>query len=298
MTNELHLRHCFARNDVFLRIIEKIGLICFIIFFLNFNVGFPAQRIISLAPNLTEMLFAIGAGKNIVGVSVDSDYPAAAKGIPIVANAGQLNIEAIIASKPDLIVAWQGGNPQAQLDELERFHIPVYTFQFTKISDITAAMLKLGQLTDHVAQAAKQVQKFNEKLSEIKKSQIHSAQIKVLYLLWQTPLITVGKNTLINQAITLCGGENIFADLIATAPTVSLASVLQHDPAVIFSGFKNANWKNYWRQWPQIAAVQSHRLYFINPDLMQRPGPRFVLGVQEMCRFLLHSRKKSLKSFQ
>lgn len=245
------------------------------------------QRIISLAPNLTEILFAIGAGKNIVGVSVDSDYPEAAKKIPIVANAGQLNLEEIIALKPTMIVAWRGGNPQSQLDELKSFHVPVYTFQFIDLSDITQAMQRLGALTDCRTEAAMQIQEFTQKLAKLQQTQMNKKPIKVFYLLWQSPLMTVGKHTLINQAITLCGGQNIFADLNATAPVVGIASVLQRDPAIIIAGFISKNWKNDWQQWPEITAVKTGRLYFINPDLLQRPGPRFIYGVQQLCGIII-----------
>lgn len=260
---------------------------CGIIFLLcaMSSIAMP-QRIISLAPNLTEMLYAIGAGNSIVGVSVDSNYPAAATKIPIVANAGQLNLEAIVAEKPTMVIAWQGGNPSAQLTELKKLHIPVYSFQFNTISDITAAIQQLGQLTNHQAQAQYQIQQFNQKLSSIKQSQAKQTPIKVLYVLWQMPLMTVGNNTLISQAIQICGGQNIFADINVPAAEIDIASVLQRNPAIIIAGFSSKNWKNSWETWPQISAVKTGRLYITNPDLLQRPGPRFVEGVLQLCEMI------------
>jgi ABC-type Fe3+-hydroxamate transport system substrate-binding protein len=246
-------------------------------------VSIADPRIISLAPNLTEILFAIGAGKNIIGTSIDSNYPKAARQIPIVANAGQLDLEAIVAAKPTMIVAWTGGNPINQLDELKSLHIPVYLFQFNSINDITDAMQRLGALTNHQAQAAEQIRIFNKKIAAIKPS---TKPIKVFYLLWPSPLMTVGKNSLINQAISLCGGQNIFADISISAPAVNIASVLQRNPAIIIAGFQAKNWKQVWQQWPEISAVKSKRLYYINPDLLQRPGPRFALGVEQLCGIL------------
>lgn len=246
-------------------------------------LSFAEPRIISLAPNLTEILFAIGAGKNIVGTSVDSDYPKAAKQIPIIANAGQLDLEAIVATKPSMVVAWAGGNPINQLEELKSLHIPLYLFQFKNIKDITDAMQRLGELTNHQAQAAEQIRIFNNKIATIKPNSKH---IKVLYVIWPSPLMTVGKNSLINQAISLCGGQNIFADISISAPAVNIASVLQRNPTIIIAGFYAKNWQQVWQQWPEISAVKSGRLYYINPDLLQRPGPRFALGVEQLCGIL------------
>ncbi len=260
-----------------------LKIIFSLVILFDFFPSFAGQRIISLAPNITEILFSIGAGKDIVGTSVYSDYPEAAKKIPIVANAGQLNVEAIIAAKPTMIVAWKGGNPQTQLDELKKFNIPIYLFRFNHISDITNAMQQLGRLTDHQSQAAKKIELFNKKLKDLQHEKNNSKPIKVFYLLWQSPLITIGNHTLINQAITFCGGKNIFSDIAISAPTVSIASILQRDPKIIIAGFAAKNWQSYWLQWPQISAVKTKQLFYLDPNLLQRPGPRFILGMEHLC---------------
>src|SRR5690606_37844703 len=143
--------------------------------------------------------------------SIDSSYPAAAKKIPIMDDAGQLNLEAIVAAKPTLIAAWRGGNPEAQLQSLRQLKIPIVSFSFRRINDIPEAMLKLGELTQHQEQAKLQAKLFNEKLVKLRRTTKHP--VTVFYVLWQDPLMTVGKHSLINHAIEFCGGKNIFSDI-------------------------------------------------------------------------------------
>lgn len=253
----------------------------------------PAQRIISLAPNITEILFAIGAGKNIVGVSDASDYPAAAKKIPIVANAVDLNLEAIIALHPDLIVAWQGGNPTAQLLELKKFGIPVYCARFENSSDITRTMTNLATLTGNEAYAGPIIKKIQNQFRQLRAQYGRKPKLTVFYQLWQTPLLTINQHSIINKIITMCAGINIFANTRGAAPEVGVESVLEKNPQIIITSENKSNWQAYWRAWPQILAVKNHNLFSIPADLIERPGPRLVTGAQMLCMDLELARKKS-----
>ncbi len=243
-----------------------------------------SQRIISLAPNITEILFAIGAGSKTVGVSAYSNYPKAAERIPIVSNAGSINYEAIIKLKPTLILAWDFGDIQQKLQWFKKLHIRVYIFKMTTIDAIPKAIKKIGQLTQHQKQAQKIVEQFVKTLHSIKP--LKKQPPKVFYVLWQNPLMTVGKPTLINQAIAFCGGKNIFADIHLPAPQVSIASVIQKNPDIIIVGAHKDSWIKYFNRWKTISAVENRRIEMINASLLARPGPRFALGVQKLCKII------------
>lgn len=244
----------------------------------------PAKRIIALAPNLTEILFAIGAGKNLVGVSSGSNYPLQAQKIVIVTNANTINLEAILKLQPDLVVAWEGGNPAGQIAQLKKFNIPLYLSATNNFIDITKTIRDLGKLVGRQKQANHVAKQFADKINLFKKKYTHNIKkISVFYEIWQQPLFTVGSRSLINQAINLCGGVNIFAKTYGFAPQVGVEAVLNANPQVIIAGYKTNQWQNYWRQYPQLRAVRHKTLFSINPDLLQRPGPRFTQGVQELC---------------
>jgi iron complex transport system substrate-binding protein len=245
----------------------------------------PAQRIVSLAPSLTELLFVAGAGNRIVGVSEYSDYPPQAQGIPIVGRYDLLDMEAIVGYGPDLIIAWRSGNPQAAVQRLIDLGFNVYVAEPRTLLSIADHIEKFATLagTEETGQAASKY--FREQL-EIQRSRYQdSAKVSVFYQVWNQPLISVGGNELINDIITLCGGSNIFTDL-GLAPKVSVESVLERDPALIIaSGMDIARpeWLDEWRRWPQLQAVANDALFFIPPDLVQRHSLRVLSGALQMC---------------
>lgn len=246
----------------------------------------PAERIISLSPGLTEMLFAIGAGKKIAGVSADSNYPVAAKKIPVIASASQLDLAAILALRPDLIVAWKGGNPADQLQRLQSWHIPVYFYRPGNIADISLAMIQLGLLTGTTTQANNVAGRFRQKISKLKQRYHGKKRLRVFYEIWLHPLFTIGSTSLISKAMTLCGGTNVFSRTFGAAPQIELESVFAANPQVIIGGFNRNRWKRHWLRWQSIAAVKAGQLYSINPDLLQRFGPRFAEGTAQLCHAL------------
>jgi iron complex transport system substrate-binding protein len=235
----------------------------------------PAQRIISLAPDSTEILFSIGAGQQIVGVVKGSDYPAQALKIPIVANYNSVNIEAIAALHPDLIVTWADNHFSQQLKKLA---VPVYFSQPKKITDIPKTMQRLACLTGHEVEAKKVTADFLRELNNLTFYSAHRKPVSVFYQVWSRPLMTISRESWINQIITLCGGKNIFADLKGAAPQVNIEAVIAANPQVILGeGVEN------WQKWPQLTAVRNHRVYSVHPDWVDRAGPRILLGVREIC---------------
>lgn len=249
----------------------------------------PAQRIVSLAPHVTEQLFAIGAGQQIVGAVAYSDYPEAAKKIPRVGGYSQLDLERILALKPDLIIAWQSGNNAQSLERLESLGMRVYRSEPRQLDDIARSMERLGQLSGKAQQASQQARRFREKLSELRKQVAPAPPRRLFYQIWNRPLMTVNGEHLINDVITLCGGENIFADLPALTPRLSEEAVVIADPDLIIAsgmGVERPEWLDDWRRWPKLLAVKTNRLFVINPNLIQRATPRVLQGAELMCQFI------------
>lgn len=245
----------------------------------------PAQRIISLAPSMTELLFAAGAGEKVVGVSEYSDYPLEAASLPIVGRYNLLNTEAILALQPDLIIAWKSGNPKAAVERLRALGLTVYIAEPTTVLSIAAHVEKFAQLAGTQAVGGPRARDFREKLESLRIQYADKTPISVFYQVWNSPLISVGGNELINDIIQLCGGRNIFSDL-ALAPKVSVEAVIQRNPQVIIaSGMDTSRpvWLDDWLVWPQLTAVKQQNLFFIPPDFVQRHSLRVIQGATRMC---------------
>lgn len=255
----------------------------------------PAQRIVSLAPHLTELLFAAGAAARVVGVVSYSDWPPAAREIEQVGSYSALDMERILALQPDLIVAWESGNNPAQLERLEQLGLTVFRHAPRMPDDIPRMLEQLGRLagSDAVAEAA--AQDFRARLQRLRERNAQAAPLTVFYQVWHQPLMTVSGAHLISAAIELCGGRNVFAALPALAPQISVEAVLAADPQVIVaSGMaeQRPDWLDDWKRWPQLAAVRYDNLYFVPPDLLQRAGPRFIDGAERLCAALEKARRR------
>lgn len=251
-----------------------------------FSLPKPAHRVVSLAPNLTEILFAIGAGDTLIARSAYSDYPAAARELPIVATATSLSIERILTLHPDLIVVWDQGTSPAQIASLVRLHLPVLRLNPHTLSGILAAMDTLARLTGRREQAQPVIAQFASRLAGLRTKYRDQAPLKTFYEAWPKPLFTVNRDSIINDVMTLCGGVNIFADLPNTAAEVSVEGVLAKAPRVIVSGSHDDQWQQKWLQWPRLPAVASSALFTINPDWIARAGPRTLLAAQQLCQDL------------
>lgn len=247
----------------------------------------PAARIVSLAPSLTEMLFAIGAGEKIVGVVEYSDFPPEAADLPVVGRHDLLDLETILALQPDLVVSWKTGNPAAAIERLQQLGLTLYVAEPRELHSIPRHLEKLATLAGTRASAEPVIDEMTATLETLAQTYKVKSPVRVFYQVWDAPLITAGGNELINDMISLCGGQNIFADLSLMAPKVSTESVLARNPQVIIaSGMDIARpeWLDRWENWPQLGAVSEGHLYFIPPDLVQRHTPRALLGARQMCK--------------
>lgn len=254
----------------------------------------PARRIVSLAPHITETLFAAGAGDRVVGVVDYSDYPEAARRLPRIGGYSKLDLEAVAALKPDLAVGWASGNSLAHVEKLRALGIPVYLVQPGRIDDVAVNLERYGELAGTPDAARAAAADFRTRLAGLRTQYGTRPKVRVFYQIWKQPLMTVGGGQVISDAIRLCGGENIFADLKLLAPKVSIEAVLAADPeAIVASGMSEARpeWVDDWRQWPSMTAVKHNNLYFIPPDLIQRHTPRLAEGAARLCTHLETARK-------
>jgi iron complex transport system substrate-binding protein len=255
----------------------------------------PARRIVSLAPHATENLYAAGAGGRLVGAVEYSDYPEAAQRLPSVGGYSRPDLEAIVALKPDLVVAWQSGNADAVVRKLQSLGLNVYRTQPDRLEDIPANIEKLGRLAGSEAVAGRAAADFRQRLAALRKRYSARPPVPVFYQAWHQPLLTVGGGQIISDVIRLCGGENIFAGLAAKAPSVSVEAVLAADPeAIVASGMGHDTpvGLDDWRAWKKMRAVARGNLFHVSADLMQRPTPRLLDGAEQLCRHLETARAR------
>lgn len=253
----------------------------------------PAQRIVSLAPHITEMLFAAGIGDHVIGTVDYSDYPSQAQAIPRVGNYKLMDLERIVAMQPDLVVAWKSGNPQEQLGKLREMGLTLYLTEPQTLADIATTIERLGRLAGTRTVAQRAASDFMQEYARLKQQYADQARVRVFYQVWDRPLITINGEHMISAVIELCGGENIFAGMSSLAPRISEEAVLAQDPEVIIaSGMSDERpeWLERWGKWPHLSAVKKQQLYFIPPDLIQRHTPRILQGAQLMCQQLDRAR--------
>jgi len=256
----------------------------------------PAMRVVSLAPNLTEILFFIGAGEQVVGVVEYSDFPPAARDLPVIGSHNRFDVEQILSLKPDLIVGWRSGNSQEDLDGLKRLGLPVFISEPSTVEGIVSLMERLGELTGHQAQSLSQASAFRASFNASRETYSTRRQVRVFYQVWEQPIYTLNGDHVISQLISLCGGTNIFSDLKQLAPVVSLESVLARDPEVIVGGGvfgQTPPWAERWQSWPTVSAVRNRHIYAVDSDHIARMGPRLAEGVEALCLVIDKARHSS-----
>ena len=255
----------------------------------------PATRIISLAPHLTELLFAVGAGDQIVASVDHADYPPQALELPRVGNAHRLDLERILALRPDLIVAWASGNPRAAIEQLERFGIPIYLSEPDDFAGISHDLEQLGRLTGNTVAGRLAAETLRQQIADLRTRYSERPPVQVFYQVWPQPLMTVNSQHLLGAAIEVCGGVNIFADSRQAIPRVALESVLAADPEAIVAGGPgddDPQWLNFWRKWSELTAVNRNNLFFVPPSLLQRHTPRIGTGIELLCKALDQARDR------
>ena len=249
------------------------------------------ERIVSVAPNLTEMLFAAGAADQVVAVSAYSDYPAAARELPQVGDAFRLDYERIVALAPTVAVVWETGTPAGVAERLEGLGIRVVSIPTRTLDDIAAGVVELGDLAGTPAVAHTAAADYRARIAELRDRYSDRVPIRVFIQIDDAPLYTVGGPHLITEILGLCGGENVFADSDAQALPVDLESVLARAPDVILSTDAGEPGP-FWARFSRIPAVAEGNVYRSRGDLLGRPSPRVADGAADVCARLDESRAK------
>lgn len=254
----------------------------------------PAARAITLAPHITELIFAAGAGGKIVGTVSSSDFPAGANAIPRVGDGMNANVEKTLALRPDVAIAWlPSGAAQTLAPSLSRMGIPLLYSQPRMLDDIPAEIRRFGKLFATESTALPTAKALETRIAALRASHAGSKPVSVFIEVGTSPLYTIGKDPLLNDALHLCGGVNIYADTAMAAPQINAESVLVRRPDVIIAptahGARVDEVRNRWAALHLPAALNGH-VYGIDPDAFFRPGPRLVDAVEALCVYLDQAR--------
>lgn len=252
------------------------------------SLSAPATRIITLAPNLAELVFAAGAGDHLQAVVEYSDFPAAVLQIPRIGDAFRIDLERIIELQPDLVIAWKTGNPQAALQKLEKLGINVWQMEITRPEEIADAVEIISLAAGTQAHGQAVAQQLRNKLSALSKENAGKTPVVFFYQIAPRPLYTVNGRHIISRSMEICGGQNVFADLQALAPQVSRESVILANPQVMIApeitGEPPA--LHVWEDWPHLQAVQNRAMLYLPADDISRAAPRLLDGIELACKLL------------
>lgn len=253
----------------------------------------PQPRIVSLAPNLTELTFSAGAGSQIVGTVEFSDYPEAARAIPRIGDAFRIDYERLLALHPDVVLAWESGTPKNVIERLRALNVNVRVVATYRIADISVAMREIGAISGTAAIAEGVGAQFERDIEALRQQYSARPTLSVFLQINDRPLFTVNGKQIMSEIVSLCGGRNVFADLNDLAPEIGEEAVIAADPQVILATDNSGeDALEHWRHWQRMKAVRTGNLYVLSPDDMARPTTRLALGATELCRTLETARHR------
>lgn len=243
-----------------------------------------AKRIIALSPQAVEMLFAIGAGESIVATTDHADYPKEAKAIPRIGGYYGISMERVIELNPDLIVTWSSGNKLDDLQQLRHLGFRLLDSDPKTLDEVATDLERLGQATGHLVQAKALAADYRQELQHIRQQASTQPKVRVFYQLWSEPLMTVAKQSWVQQSISACHGDNVFFDAASDYPQVSIENVLLTGAQVIIQSQDTGNVLGVdWSKWPELPAVKQQHIYQLDADLLHRASPRSLIGVKALC---------------
>lgn len=246
------------------------------------------ERVVSLAPSLSEIVVELGAADLLVGVLDGGERPAALAQVPSVGQYGQLNMERLLSLKPDLILLWPGSVGPAQREQLQRLNIPVYVAEPHSLEQLTAQVQAIAQQLGREAAGRTLAAQLRQRLAELRQRYQRAEPLRVFYQVWNQPLYTVGGGQIISDALQVCGARNVFADLKLPAPQVSVESVLQRNPELILAGDQAQ--LDEWKAWPQIAAVAQGCLQVVPDKGLERPSGQMIEAIAKLCQAMAGQR--------
>ncbi len=253
----------------------------------------PARRIVSLAPNLTELVYSAGAGEKLVGADSSSNYPAQVRALPRVGDAFQVDYERLLALRPDAVLVWDTGTPEPVIARLRQLGLRVERVSISNLGAIADALRQIGALAGTLPAARAAADAYLAEIAWLRAGRARVAPVTVFYQISASPLYTVNGRHLISEVIDLCGGRNIFADIEQLAPPVSIEAVLERDPQVILTATgAQGDPLAVWQRWPQMRAMRSGNLYTVDADHLARATTRIVQGAREVCTVLDRARAR------
>lgn len=256
---------------------------------------FP-QRIITLAPHLTEIVAAAGGADRLVAVSAYSNSPDSVKNLPITSDARSVDLEKMKQLRPDLIIYWRGGTSEGQIESIKKIflqslltkQVQVIAVEPKKLDDIAKDIEMVGKLLGTENVANKNAHQLRSDIAELKSlyQNPHKRNVRVFYQVWAQPLMTLNQDHLIGNIIQICGGEQLFAQEKLLVPTVSRESVIKANPEIIFTAVDSQRMKTDWSIWsavPQLAATQKKAFIDLDGDTISRASPRIMQGAKKIC---------------
>jgi len=252
----------------------------------------PARRIISLAPHLTELVFAAGAGHYLVGAVAYSDYPSAAREVAQIGDAFRIDLERVLALEPDLVLAWESGTPREVVARLEALGLRVVSLRVSRLGDVAAALRLLGRLAGTEPAAESAASAYEQKLTDLRARFAGRASLKVFIEIGDRPLYTVNGQHPISELVSLCGGDNVFASLDSLAPTIVVEAVIAADPEVILAtDDSSGDPRQAWSRWTRMTAIRAGNVFIVSSDLVARATPRLLAGARDVCEALDRGRE-------
>lgn len=247
----------------------------------------PAQRIVSLSPHITELLYAAGAGDRLIAAVAYSDFPAAARKLPRIGDATRIDLERLVILQPDLVIAWGSGTPARELEGVRRLSLPLYLSEPRRLDNIGDQLRRFGQLAGTAARAEVAALAYEQQLATLRVRYVGRATVPVFYQLTQQPLLTINREHIITDVLTLCGAANLFSDLPALTPHPSIEAVLVAQPAAVvfalYPGESATAVETFWRHYGLAATT---RYIGIPGDYIHRATPRILEGVERICNGL------------
>ncbi len=257
------------------------------------NIDFNAKRIISLSPAITELVFSAGAGGKLVGVSRFSNFPSEAQLIPEIGDAYNLDLEKIIEISPELIIAWKRASIHKDLDRLNNLGFQILEIEIKSLDDIPNLIRSIGKLAETGERAELVASQYEKTLFQMKQNYDNRTLISVLQLIWLQPLITFGKDHLINEILEVCGGENVANFYPGSTFTLATENIVTANPEVIFDSTATMpEGRDFFRKLSSISAVKNDYIYFISPDLIFRETVRTLDAIQIACNYFDEVREK------
>lgn len=254
-----------------------------------------AHRIATLSPGATELTFAAGAGDQVVAVVDYSDYPQEALEVPTVGSHTRVDLEALVALSPDLVIGWTTGNPSEQLETLASLGMPVFYIEPRGVDGVASVIERLARLAGTEATGQNVADEFREGMANLEDRYRDRDPVSTFYQVWDEPLMSINDEHLIGQVVRLCGGTNAFGDQQRLVPRLDDEAVLAANPEAIIAGGmgeENRDWLTHWEQYTELEAVAQGNLFFVPPSLIQRPTARLLEGATLLCQKLETARER------